>query len=155
MPVSEEMIDAAWSGVASPMAQLVTIRSDADPTPITATDWPDGITSNGVDYPYYPFQLSWAGAGKDQPFGQGRLTIQNVDRRIEAACDAAQDPPEIDLTLVRVDAPDYPETAIRDARVPSVEGDASKVAAVIRPRSFNEEPACAAVYNPSAFAGLF
>ena len=62
MPVTEAMIDAAWSREQEPVAQLVTIRSDADPTPIRATDWPGGIVSNGVSYPRFPFQLAWAGA---------------------------------------------------------------------------------------------
>lgn len=153
--VTEDFIERAWRGEPSDMAQLVTLRSDADPTPIRATDWQGGVTSNGVFYPYYPFQLSWAGASRDTPFGQGRLTIANVDRRIEDACDAAEDPPEIDLTLVAVDDPDVAETAILGARVPSVEGDAGRVAAVIRPRDFNEEPACARIYGPSSTPGLF
>ena len=152
---TEAFIEAAWRGQPSPVVQLVTLRSDADPTPIRATDWPDGVTANGQHYPFYPFQLSWAGASKDQPFGEGRLTVQNVDRRIEQACDAANDPPTIDLQLVRVDAPDIIESAILGARVPGVEGDASRIAATIRPRDFTEEPACARSYTPSSVPGGF
>ena len=76
--VTEAMIDAAWSREQEPVAQLVTIRSDADPAPIVATDWPEGIVSNGVTYPHYPFQLAWAGASRDAPFGQGKLTIDTA-----------------------------------------------------------------------------
>lgn len=155
MPVTDAFIEAAWRGEPSPVAQLVTLRSDAHPDPIRATDWPDGVTSNGETYPYYPFQLAWAGASKDTAFGEGRLTVQNVDRRIEQACDAANDPPEIDLQLVRVEDPNVVEDAILGAKVPSVEGDASRIAAVIRPRDFNEEPACAVSYTPSTVPGAF
>lgn len=153
--ITEAMIDAAWSRQQEPVAQLVVIRSDADPTPIRATDWPGGLTASGVDYPHFPFTLAWAASSREAPFGQGRLTIANVDRRIEAACDAALAPPELDLMLVRVDDPDTVEAAILGARVPSVEGDPSRVAAVVRPRDFGQEPACARVYSPASTPGLF
>lgn len=153
--ITEAFIEDAWRRDHEPLAQLVTIRSDADPEPIRATDRAGGVDSEGVHYPHFPFQLSWAGASKDNPFGQGRLTIANVDRRVEEACDAANDPPEIDLSLVRVSAPDVVERAIIGARIPSVEGDASKVSAVVRPRDFSQEPACARSYTPATSPGLF
>lgn len=153
--ITEDMIEAAWSREQDPTAQLVAIASDALDAPILATDWPEGLTSNGDVYPHYPFRLAWAGASRDSPFGQGRLTIANVDRRIEEACDAAIDPPTISLSLVRVEAPDVVEQAITDARIPSVDGDASRVTAVIRPRDFGLEPACARSYTPDTVPGLF
>ena len=155
MAVTEAMIEAAWARDHDPVAQLVIIRSDADPEAIHATDWPEGITSNGVDYPCYPFQLAWAGASKDSAFGSGKLTIANVDRRIEEACDAASQPPEMDLMLVRVDAPDIIEKALLGAKIPSIDGDASRVSAVVRPRDFSQEPACARICTPASNPGLF
>lgn len=155
MPVSEAMIEAAWHREEDVVAQLVTIRSDADPTPIRVTNWPEGITSNGVDYPHYPFELTWHGATKEDPFGKGKLAIGNVDKRIEEACDSAVTPPAIDLGLVRIDAPDVVEQAVLGAKIPSVEGDAAKVSAIIRPRDFSEEPACATKYTPATVPGQF
>lgn len=155
LELTEAFIEEAWGREREPLAQLVTITSDADPEPIRATDWPDGITSEGETFPHFPFQLAWAGASKENPFGEGRLTIANVDRRIEEACDAAIDPPEVSLALIRVSAPDSPEVSIAGARIPSVEGDASRVSAVIRPRSFSQEPACARNYTPATVPGLF
>lgn len=151
---TEAMIAAAWSRDQEPMAQLLTLRSDADPEPILATDWPDGIAAGGVFYPHYPFRLTWAGASRDAPFGEGKLMIANVDRRIEEACDAALTLPELDIELVRVSAPEHAEKAIVGARVPSVDGDSSQVTAIIRPREFSQEPACAAKATPSRTPGL-
>ena len=153
--VTEDMVEAAWRREEEPVAQLIVIRSDADPAPIMVTDWPDGITSNGANYPHYPFELVWHGASKEDPFGKGKLTIGTVDRRIEEACDAALTPPEIDLSLVRVEDPDVVERAVLGAKVPNVEGDAMQVSAVIRPRDFSEEPACAVKYVPSTTPGMF
>lgn len=153
--VTEAMIDAAWSREQDPVAQLIMINSDADPDPILACDWPGGITSNGVHYPHFPFELAWAGASREAAFGQGKLTIANVDRRVEQACDAALLSPELNLSLVRIAAPDVVEQAVLGARVPSVDGDASRVSAVIRPRDFTEEPACARICTPSTCPGMF
>lgn len=163
MPVSADFIDACWNGEPDPVAQLVTITSDADPTPIRVTDCSDrllsgrrqGIVSNGEEYLYYPFQLAWAASSKTAPFGEGRLTIANVDRRIEEACDAALEPPTIDLALVRIDDPDVVEAAMIGARIPSVDGDEGKVEGVIRPRDFSLEPACARSYTPATTPGMF
>jgi len=153
--LTEAFIEEAWGRQQEPLAQLVTITSDADPEPIRATDWADGIVSEGETFPHFPFRLAWAGASKENPFGEGKLTIANVDRRIEDACDSAINPPEVSLSLVRVSAPDTAEIAIEGARIPSVEGDASQVSAVIRPRSFKQEPACARIYTPATVPGLF
>ena len=153
--VTEAFIESAWRGEPDQVAQLVTIHSDALDEPIAVTDWPGGVISNGVKHVHFPFQLTWAGASKDTPFGQGRLTIANVDRRIEEACDASLEPPRLDLSVVRVDDPDIIERAITDARIPSTEGDQNKATAVIRPRDFGEEPACAVSYTPATCPGQF
>jgi hypothetical protein len=86
--VTEAMVEAAFRGEPDAVAQLVTIRSEGLDEPLNVTDWPGGLTSNGVEHVHYPFQLSWAGASQDSPFGQARLTIANVDQVIEAAADA-------------------------------------------------------------------
>ena len=161
--ITEDFIEACWRGEPDPVAQLVTIVSDADPTPIRVSDCSErllpnrqqGIVSGGVDYPFFPFQLAWAAASATAPFGEGRLTIANVDRRIEEACDAAIEPPTIDLALVRIADPNTVETAITGAKIPGVEGDESKVSAVIRPRDFDLEPACARSYTPATSPGMF
>ena len=53
------------------------------------------------------------------------------------------------------EAPDVVERAVLGAKVPNVEGDAMRVSAVIRPRDFSEEPACAVKYVPSTVPGMF
>lgn len=153
--VTEAMVEAAFRGEPEAVAQLVTIRSDGLDEPLNVTDWPGGLTSNGVDYVHYPFQLSWAGSSPDSPFGEGRLIIANVDQRIEAAADAAEEPPAIDLSVVRVADPRVVERALMDARIASTDGDRTKATAVIRPRDFNMEPACAVNYTPATTPGMF
>lgn len=153
--VTEAFVEAAWRGEPEAVAQLAVIRSDALAEPIAVTDWPGGIRSNGVDYLHFPFQMAWAGSSRENPFGQGRLTIANVDRRIEEACDAAVNPPHLDLSIVKVSEPNVIERALVDARIASTEGDETKASAIIRPRDFNEEPACAVSYTPATCPGQF
>lgn len=153
--VTEEFVVAAFRGEPEAVAQLVTIRADSLEEPLRVTDWPQGLVSNGEPFDHFPFELRWAGASRETPNGEGQLTIANVDRRIEEACDAALKPVGIDLEIVRINAPDEVEKAIRDARIPSVSGDSQKVQAVIRPRSFAREPAQAFSYLPSTTPGQF
>lgn len=159
---SEDLIEACWRGLPEPVAQLVEIRTEGE-DPIRVSDCADlllpgrraGIVANGVEWPHFPFQLVWSGARKESPFGEGRLTIANVDKRIETACDASETPPEIDLSVIRIAAPDVPERVMIGARIPGVEGDASKASAIVRPRDFSQEPVCARNYTPATTPGLF
>lgn len=153
--ISDEMAAALWAQEVEPVAQLVTLESDVLDEPIRVCDQPGGLTSRDLDFPYMPFRLKWAPASREAPFGEGRLSIANVDSRVEEACDLAETPPLLTLELVRVSAPDEVERAIEGAEIPAVEGDATEATAVIRPKDFNLEPACAAVYGASRTQGLF
>lgn len=163
MPISADMLDALWSPEVEPLAQLVEITASEITEPIRVSDCPDrllpgrrqGLTSNGEDYPFLPFRLTWAGATKEQPFGQGRLAIANVDGRIEEAIDAVVAPPTISLRLVRVSDPDQVETAILGASIGQSDFSDTEASVVIRPKDFELEPACAAAYTPQRTPGLF
>lgn len=155
MPLTDDMIRSLWNAEPEPVAVLVTIQTDADPTPIRVTDHPDGVVSNGDTFQHCPFEFAWAGASQEQPFGEARLAIANVDPRIEQGVEAANEPPQVSVGLVRVAAPNVVEKAISGARVGAVELDDAKVSALIRPRDFNEEPACQASYTPARTPSLF
>lgn len=163
MPISSEMLDALWAPEIEPLAQLVEIRATEISEPIRVSDCPDrllsgrrqGLVSEGEEYPFLPFRLMWSGVTKEQPFGQGKLTIANVDGRIEEAIDAVVEPPEITLRLVRVSDPDQVENAILGASIGQSDFSESEASVVIRPRDFDIEPACAACYTPQRAPGLF
>ena len=46
--VTEAMVEAAFRGEPDAVAQLVTIRSEGLAEPLNVTDWPGGLTSNGL-----------------------------------------------------------------------------------------------------------
>lgn len=161
--VTEDMVEAVWAREVEPLAQLIEINADGLVDPIRVSDCPDrllsgfrrGLSSNGEDYPYMPFRLTWAGATQDQPFGQGRVAIANVDSRIEAAMEASVNPPTISLRLIRISAPDVIETAIEGATIGQSDFTEVEASAVIRPRDFDLEPACAVSYTPATTPGQF
>ena len=153
--ISDEMAAALWAQEVEPVAQLVTLSSDALEEEIRVCDQPGGLVSREQTFAYMPFRLQWSAASRESPFGEGRLSIANVDSRIEEACDLAETPPLLTLELVRVSAPDEVERAIEEAQVPAIDGDETEVSAIIRPKDFNLEPACCAVYGSSRTGGRF
>ena len=153
--ITDEMVAAMWAQDPEAVIQLVTLVSDALDEPIRVCDQPGGIESRSHFYEFVPFRLQWAGASREQPFGEGKLSIANVDSRIEEACDLADAPPLITLELVRAAAPDDVEKAIVNAEVMAVEGDETEVSGVLRPKDFNLEPACAASYGASRAPALY
>lgn len=154
MDVTEDFIEAAFRGEPEAVAQLVTIHSDALDEPIRVTDWPGGLVSNGQIYLEYPFQLTWAAASQESPFGAAQITIANIDQRIEDASDAAENPPSVDIAIVKVSDPDIVERAVVGAVLKQVSGDDLKVTGQIHPWDFTREPACAVSYSPSTVPGL-
>ena len=163
MPVTAAMVEALWASEVEPLAQLIEITADSLVTPMRVSDCPDrllpglrqGIVSDGEEYPYMPFRLTWAGASEEQPFGTGKVAIANVDSRIEATMEEAIDPPAISLRLVRVAAPDVVETAIEGATLGQSDFNDVEALAVLRLKDFDLEPACAVSYTPSTTPGQF
>lgn len=153
--ISDDMAAALWAQEVEPVVQLITLESDQLAEPIRVCDHPGGLVSRGESFAYLPFSLQWAPASRDAPFGEGRLTIANVDSRIEEACEAAEAPPQLTLEIVRASAPDTVERAIVGAEIASAEGNEIEASAVIRPKDFGLEPACAAVYGVGRTSGLF
>ena len=89
-----------------------------------------------------PFRLQWSAASRESPFGEGRLSIANVDSRIEEACDLAETPPLLTLELVRVSAPDEVERAIEEAQVPAIDGDETAGLGARGPSRLAHAPPC-------------
>lgn len=155
MDVTEDFVRAIFARVVEPTALLVTIRAEGLEEPVRATSHPDGLVSGGIAYPFFPFGFSWGGAAADEPAKEARLEIGNTDGRISSAIRQATGDPRIDVELVRVSAPDVVELAMIDAKIDSVEVDEPKVTATIKPRAFEEEPACKARYIAARTPGLF
>ena len=155
MDVTEEFVRAIFARAIEPTALLVTIRAEGLEEPIRATSHPDGLTSGGIEYPFFPFGFAWGGAAADEPSKEAKLEIGNTDGRISTAVRQATGDPRIDVELVRVSAPDVVELAMIDAKIENIEVDDPTVTATIKPRAFEDEPANKARYIAARTPGLF
>lgn len=153
--VTEDFVRAIFKRDADPTALLVTINAPGLDGPIYATSNPDGMTSRGVDYEYFPFSFSWGGSSADEPVRQASLEIGNTDGRIAEAVRLATGNPLATVELVRLAAPDTVEIGMVDAKIADVEIDDPKVTANLKPKSFADEPACQARYIIARVPGLF
>lgn len=153
--VTPDLVRAIFRRTVAPTAVLVTLEADGV-DPIRASSDPDGTTSNGEDFPYFPFSFAWGGASAEEPSKRAKLEIGSADGRIEDAIRALPNnaAPTATVQLVRVAAPDVVEVAIDGASVDDVEFDAPKVTANLSPRDFSE-PACHARYTAARTPALF
>lgn len=153
--VSEAFVRAVYARDAEPTALLVTLSAEGLAEPIRVCSDPDGLDSRGESYEFFPFTFGWPGSSVDEPSRGATLVIGNTDGRIAEAVRFATGNPLASVELVRTLAPDAVEMAIIGAKVSDVEIDDPKVTASLKPRSFNDEPACKARYIIARTPGLF
>ena len=153
--VSEDFVRAVFKRAVEPTAMLLTLTADGLEEPIRASSDRDGTVSGGIEFPYFPFAFAWGGAAAEEPVKDASLEIGNTDGRISRAIRTAQGNPLIDVELVRTSAPDVVELAMIGAKVANVDVDEPKVSASIKPKSFDDEPACKARYIIARTPGLY
>lgn len=153
--VSEAMIRAAFSRQIEPLVMLVTIEAEGLDDSIRVSSDPDGTTSRGETFRYFPFGFTGGGASAEDPVKGARLEIGNTDGRISEAVRTATGTPIATIETVRASSPDVVELALEEARVGDIEVDDPKVTATLSPRDFDTEPACKARYIIARTPGLF
>lgn len=154
--LSPDMIEAIYAEEAEPTAILITLASTDLAIPIRASSDPDGTTSRGDDYEYFPFSFTFGGASQSEPSKPAQLEISNSDARISEAVRGLPAGAQLFATceLVRIDDPDEVELAMTHARIGDIELDDPKATASIMPRTFDTEPACSPRYIGSRTPGL-
>lgn len=153
--VSEDLIREIFARAAEAPVVLVTIEAEGIGAPIRVSSDPDGITSRGEDFAYFPFSFAWGGAGQDETAKQAKLEIGNVDGRIAEAIRLATGNPVVTIEVVRRAAPDVVEMAMTGAKLVDAEIDDPRVSGTLKPRTFADEPACKARYIAARTPGLF
>lgn len=153
--VSEDMIREIFArSVETPVA-LVTITAEGLDAPIRASSDPEGTTSRGEEYPYFPFNFAWGGAAQDESARDAMLEIGNTDGAIAMAIRQAEGQPSVTVELVRRAAPDVVEMAMIGARLIDAEVDDPRVRGTLKPKTLSDEPACKARYIAARTPGLF
>lgn len=135
-------------------AILLTLdHADLD-SPIRVTPIGEGITSNGNDFSFLPFDISLP---DDPDNGQhrARLAMDNVDRQIVQAIRSLNSAPTITIQIVRYSDPDVIEAEWTDFKLTRASYDKFRVEGDLTIEEFTTEAFPALTFSPSLFPGLF
>lgn len=153
--LSDAMIKSRYASVVEPEAILCTVDSPDLLEPIYFCDQPNGFTSNGIFYEYFPFTITFGGASMEEPAKVARLEVANIDGSILATVRGVTVKPILHTQVVRIAAPDYPESEMIGVRLDDADVGEQRIAFTLSPRDFKKEPACKARYIMSRTPGLF
>ncbi len=154
-PVSEALIYDLYLQEPETPITLLTLDAPSMVEPIRVCDAPEGFTSDGVAYIYFPFNFSFGGASREEPSRTARVEIGNSDARIIEAARTMTGEPTMSMALVRPSAPDTVEIAMEAARLADIGWDDVSIVGTLKPRDFGDEPACKASYVIARNPGLF
>lgn len=154
LDVSEDMIRAVFSRQVEPLAVLVTLEAEGLADPILVTSNPNGTTSLGREFVYFPFTISGGGASIEEQTRAVKLEIGNVDGAISEAIRTVTGVPLVSFETIRVAAPDDIELAIDQAEMTSAEVAEPTVTGTMLPRDFAGEPVISKRYIAARTPGL-
>ncbi len=136
---------------------LIVLLELSHPTlaePIRAANNHEPITSNGVDYPAYPFEASLAGEEEDRS-PTARIRIDNVDRSIvRAVREIVGEPLTARLSIVLASTPDQVEVGPLNFKIRQVDYDAQVVEGELLLEDVLNTPCPAHRFTPADFPGL-
>ncbi len=161
--VSEALIRQLFAEEAEEPAMLVTLESAELDAPIRATDHDGrisgttrrGLRSRGEIFDFTPFNFRFGGAGEGDPIRDATFEVFVRDGEVISAVRQAMGNPTLTAEVVRISAPDVVEMAMTAAQLADVEIEPPTMRSTVRARSFSEEPACKASYNPARTPGLY
>lgn len=155
MAVSNTTREAAFAQeTADGILALITLTSADLPTPIRVVNDHQNVVSNGKTYVGFPFTLTPPGPMSDGP-ALGSLTISNVGLEISEAIRAARERVQVDISFVRLLAPDVVEQSIGFLQLVNVRADAGDVTGDLQIDMFYTEPYPAYRFVPSITKGIF
>lgn len=133
---------------------LLTLEHEDLPEPFRGCTEPSGITSQGEDFVFYPFDIILpAEDPKRDPVIQ--LSIDNVDKRIGEAIEMIQTPIRVTTQITTFTYPDtiegeWPVFELLDATY-----DEFSVIGALGLEDLTQEPFPAMSYDPSRYPALF
>lgn len=143
---------------------LVTISHDDLDEPIRITDNPVsdfgggvwGVTSNGEDFLFIPFELLRPTQDKER-LPAARLSIDNVTREILAAIQdtSIASPPDVLVQMVMASAPDVIQQELEGLKIRSIRATAATVECDLTFERLDLEEFPGGTYNEADFPGLF
>lgn len=134
---------------------LLEIHIDAE-TFFVVANAKDPVTSNGVEYTPYPFDVLLP-TESTEAIEQVQISIDNVDRMFVDALRAAVNPLTFTLRFVLAATPDIVELELTDLESQMVDFDARRITAILSIADvWNAKfPSVGPLYDPLQCPGLF
>ena len=139
MPLTEAAFGEAISRISSvawPVLAEITHPELAGTLYLTTE--PDGLTSNGQAFTFFPFDIVLPGDTDTLP--RARVSFQNVNRQIGDAILGLIDPPTITIKVVTSLDFDTVEFEAANLLLVSITGDATQISGELIVRRFDSEP---------------
>ena len=133
---------------------LLTIDHDDLSQPIYVVNNNENITSNGVQYIAFPFEITLPD-NRDGAPPRAQLAIDNVSREIGEAIRSISSAASVKIQIIRAAAPDTVEIEWPYFSLRNVKWDFTKVTGDLTFEDFISEPYPAGKFVPAYFPGLF
>jgi Domain of unknown function (DUF1833) len=133
---------------------LLTIDHPDFTAPIRVVNNTVNVTSGGQEYFAYPFDLTLPDSDHDKDI-VAHLSIDNVSREITEAIRDADEPPTVEIAVIRAAAPDAHEISLPTFTLRDVNWDALTISGELVLSDITFEPYPAYVFDPNRFPGLF
>ena len=135
------------------LALLTLTHPDID-VPLCFVNDLQSVTSNGVEYISWPFDLPFPEVGADT-LPTLTLTIDNVDQSIGLALKGLLTPIDVTLTCVLKSNPDNIEAGPLEFRMKTTEVELVSIAGTLTYEDLLNEPYPYESYVPGNYPGLF
>jgi hypothetical protein len=132
---------------------LIELRHPQIGEPIRLANSLVAITSKGEEYIAFPFTLDFPDIPGSS--SKGRITVQNVDRRIGLFLQSLRSPPMIEIMVVASNDWDTWLLHVRKLWLRNIRGDAITVSADIDTWDFSTEPWPSKRVTQSRFPAVF
>jgi hypothetical protein len=120
----------------------------------TADDVIYGVSSNGEDYIFLPFQMVLPSEESDSP-PRASITMNDVTRYLIPIIRELTQAPRVEIQLVLTKTPDIVEVSFGDMYVSNFNYSADSVTAELSPLNVEAEPFPSHSFTPAYFPGLF
>lgn len=133
---------------------LLTIDHADLSAPIRVVNNEESITSNGVEYIAFPFDIRLPDSTQDSP-PQAQITIDNVSLEITQALRTISSPADVHMQVIRASDPDTVELTFPDFKLRDASWNVLTVSGALLLEDFVQEPYPAEAFTPAQFPGLF
>lgn len=117
---------------------LITIKHNSMVEELRFVSNTEDVTASGEVFTAFPFHFELPNDDGNTP--RAKLTIPNIDRRIDKAARDIIGAPKIEVSIIAADDPDNPLITLRDLELRDIEGDVESIRGTIQSTDQTQEP---------------